>query len=72
MGLWYTDTMIDEEMNMDMEQMIEYVRQTWFEDVMQDRDRIMEIVANVIDEDLAQLSEDEIIEEYNFLTGLDG
>ena len=57
---------------MDMEQMIEYVRQTWFEDVMQDRDRIMEIVANVIDEDLAQLSEDEIIEEYKFLTGLDG
>ena len=72
MGLWYTDIMIDEEMNMDMEQMIEYVRQTWFEDVMQDRDRIMEIVANVIDEDLAQLSEDEIIEEYKFLTGLDG
>lgn len=57
---------------MDMEQMIEYVRQTWFEDVMQDRDRIMEIVANMIDEDLAQLSEDEIIEEYKFLTGLDG
>jgi hypothetical protein len=55
---------------MDMEQMIEYVRQTWFEDVMQDRDRIMEIVANVIDEDLAQLSEEEIIEEYTFLTGL--
>ena len=72
MGLWYIDIMIDEEMNMDMEQMIDYVRQTWFEDVMQDRDRIMEIVANVIDEDLAQLSEDEIIEEYKFLTGLDG
>ena len=72
MGLWYTDIMIDEEMNMDMEQMIEYVRQTWFEDVMQDRDRIMEIVANVLDEELAQLSEDEIIEEYKFLTGLDG
>lgn len=57
---------------MDLEQMIEYVRQTWFEDVMQDKDRIMEIVANVIDEDLAQLSEEEIIEEYTFLTGLDG
>lgn len=57
---------------MDMEQMIEYVRQTWFEDIMQDRDRIMEIVANVIDEDLAQLSEEEIMEEYTFLTGLDG
>ena len=55
---------------MDIEQMIEYVRQTWFEDVMQDRDRIMEIVANVLDEELSQLSEDEIIEEYTFLTGL--
>jgi len=55
---------------MDMEQMIEYVRQTWFEDVMQDRDRIMEIVANVLDEELSQLSEDEIIEEYTFLSGL--
>jgi vacuolar-type H+-ATPase catalytic subunit A/Vma1 len=71
MGLWYTDTMMRRE-TMDLEQMIEYVRQTWFEDVMQDRDRIMEIVANVIDEDLAQFSEDEIIEEYKFLTGLDG
>jgi hypothetical protein len=55
---------------MDMEQMIEYVRQTWFEDVMQDRDRIMEIVANVLDQELAELSEEEIIEEYTFLTGL--
>jgi hypothetical protein len=55
---------------MDMEQMIEYVRQTWFEDVMQDRDRIMEIVAKVLDEELSQLSEDEIIEEYTFLAGL--
>jgi hypothetical protein len=55
---------------MDMEQMIEYVRQTWFEDVMQDRDRIMEIVANVLDEELSQLSEEEIMEEYTFLTGL--
>lgn len=72
MGLWYTDTMIDEEMNMDMEQMIEYVRQTWFEDVMQDRDRIMEIVADEIARNLEMLSEDEIVEEYKFLTGLDG
>ena len=55
---------------MDIEQMIEYVRQTWFEDVMQDRDRIMEIVANVLDEELSQLSEEEIMEEYTFLTGL--
>lgn len=55
---------------MDMEQMIEYVRQTWFEDVMQDRDRIMEIVAKVLDEELSQLSEEEIMEEYTFLTGL--
>ena len=72
MGLWYTDTMIDEEMNMDMEQMIDYVRQTWFEDIMQDRDRIMEIVTNEVERNLETLSEDEIIEEYKFLTGLDG
>jgi hypothetical protein len=71
MGLWYTDTMMRRD-TMDMEQMIEYVRQTWFEDVMQDRDRIMEIVANVLDQELSLLSEDEIIEEYKFLTGLDG
>ena len=72
MGLWYTDTMIDEEMNMDMEQTIDYVRQTWFEDIMQDRDRIMEIVTNEVERNLETLSEDEIIEEYKFLTGLDG
>jgi hypothetical protein len=71
MGPWYTDIMMRRN-TMDMEQMIEYVRQTWFEDVMQDRDRIMEIVANVLDQELSELSEDEIIEEYTFLTGMDG
>jgi hypothetical protein len=69
MGPWYTDIMMRRD-TMDIEQMIEYVRQTWFEDVMQDRDRIMEIVANVLDEELSQLSEEEIMEEYTFLTGL--
>ena len=57
---------------MDMEQMIEYVRQTWFEDVIRDRGRMIEIVVTVLEHELSQLSEDEIIEEYTFLTGMDG
>jgi hypothetical protein len=57
---------------MDMEQMIEYIRQEWFDDVVKDRDRMIEIVVNVLEHELSQLSEDEIIEEYTFLTGMDG
>ena len=57
---------------MDMEQMIEYIRQEWFDDVVRDRDRMIEIVVNVLEHELSQLSEDEIIEEYTFLTGMDG
>ena len=57
---------------MDMEQMIEYIRQEWFEDAVKDRDRMIEIVVTVLEHELSQLSEDEIIEEYTFLTGMDG
>ena len=57
---------------MDMEQMIEYIRQEWFENVMQDRAALMEIASNYLDEEIAQMSEDEIIEEYTRITGLDG
>jgi len=57
---------------MDMEQMIEYIRQEWFDDVVRDRGRMIEIVVNVLEHELSQLSEDEIIEEYTFLTGMDG
>lgn len=72
MGLWYTDTMINEEMNMDMEQMIEYVRQTWFESIMQDRHRLMDIVDRAIDQQISEMSDEEIVDEYKFITGLDG
>jgi len=57
---------------MDMEQMIEYIRQEWFDDVVRDRARMIEIVVNVLEHELSQLSEDEIIEEYTFLTEMDG